>query len=121
VSRPETPPGALGRVSPGHQYIGASAGARPDATAEAPDQPSDPTAEATRLSHEEARTLKQLAQQAFGYREGERRLRADLGFEVDERLTLRHLAAHTTPAQYARLRAEYEAVVQQVQALDVPG
>jgi hypothetical protein len=47
-----------------------------------------------RLSQDQARELKRLAQQAFGYAEGERRLRVDLGFEPDERTTLRHLAAH---------------------------
>ena len=40
-----------------------------------------------------------MAQHAFGYGPGERRLRADLGFEVGESLTLRHLAAHVTAVQ----------------------
>jgi hypothetical protein len=43
--------------------------------------PPDP--EATRLTHDQARELKRIVQAAFGYQEGERRLRADLGFEVD--------------------------------------
>jgi hypothetical protein len=47
--------------------------------------------------------LKQLAQTTFGYSEGERRLRHDLGFKPDERLTLRHLAAHVTTEQYQTL------------------
>jgi len=51
---------------------------------------------AQRLTQDQARELKQVAQTAFGYPEGERRLRHDLGFEVDEKLTLRHLAAHVS-------------------------
>jgi hypothetical protein len=75
----------------------------------------------SRISHDQARELKRLAQQAFGdYREGERRLRADLGFEVDERLTLRHLAAHVSAAQYEVLRADYEAHLQAEVDADVP-
>jgi len=73
--------------------------------------PSDP--EATRLTPDQARALKRLAQQVFGYEAGARRLRQDLGFEPEESLTLRHLAAHVTVAQYAALRARYEA--------DMPG
>lgn len=60
-----------------------------------------------RMSQDDARTLKQLAQQAFGFAEGERRLKADLGFEPDERTTLRHLAA--TAARWSSL-AELPAV-----------
>src|SRR5882724_8559231 len=57
--------------------------------------PPDPhPPQAIRLTHDQARALKQVAQTTFGYPEGERRLRADLGFEPDERLTLRHLCAH---------------------------
>ncbi len=69
---------------------------------------------AERISQAEARTLKATAQHAFGYREGERRLRADLGFEVSESLTLRHLAAHVTAAQYATLREAYEAALREM-------
>jgi hypothetical protein len=63
---------------------------------------------ATRLTSDQDRTLKQLAQQAFGYAEGERRLRHDLGFEPDEKLTLRHLAAHVTVAQAQALVETYQ-------------
>jgi len=76
--------------------------------------------QATRLTQDQARDLKQLAQHAFGYREGARRLRADLGFEVDEALTLRHLGAHVTAAQYATLREAYEAALRQEVESDVP-
>jgi hypothetical protein len=80
-----------------------------------------PEAEVTpgaRITQDEARELKKAAQQAYGYREGERRLRADLGFEVDEALTLRHLAAHVRVEQYARLRAAYGATLRQEVAAD---
>jgi hypothetical protein len=73
----------------------------------------------TRLTHDQARELKKLAQVAFGYQEGERRLRADLGFASDERLTLRHLAAHGTAAQYHTLRADYERVLRETVEADV--
>jgi hypothetical protein len=75
---------------------------------------------AVRLSRDQARALKQVAQTTFGYPEGERRLRADLGFEPDERLTLRHLAAHVTVAQYAALMATYDATLRQEVEGDVP-
>jgi hypothetical protein len=65
--------------------------------------------------------LKQLAQQAFGYREGGRRLQADLGFEVDEALTLRHLAAHVPVERYQALMAAYEAALRPQVEADVPG
>jgi hypothetical protein len=73
----------------------------------------------SRLSRDQGRELKRLVQVAFGYREGERRLRQDLGFEVDERLTLRHLAAHVSAARYEVLRAEYEAHVKTAVDADV--
>jgi hypothetical protein len=76
--------------------------------------------EATRLTQDQARELKKLAQTAFGYAEGERRLRADLGFEPDEKLTLRHLAAHVTAAQYAALLTAYEATLRHEVEADVP-
>ena len=76
--------------------------------------------ETTRLSRDQARDLKRLAQTAFGYREGEKRVRQDLGFEPEESLTLRHLAAHVTMAQYAALMATYEAILQQVVEADLP-
>jgi hypothetical protein len=75
---------------------------------------------ATRLTPDQARELKKLAQTAFGYVEGERRLRHDLGFEPDERLTLRHLAAHVTPEQYQALMDAYTAVLCQQGEADVP-
>ena len=79
-----------------------------------------PSDGAYRISRDEARELKQRAQHAFGYREGERRLRQDLGFEPDESLTLRHLAAHVTVAQYTTLRATYEAALREAVEADVP-
>jgi hypothetical protein len=97
---------------------GARTGA--DATPLVPLPPGEGEASAERISKDEARTLKQLAQHAFGYREGERRLRADLGFEPDESLTLRHLAAHVTVAQYETLLATYQAQRQAEDAHDVP-
>jgi hypothetical protein len=55
-----------------------------------------------------------LAQTAFGYAEGERRLRHDLGFEVEEKLTLRHLAAHVTTERYqALMESDTAALLQQ--------
>jgi hypothetical protein len=75
---------------------------------------------ADRLTQDQARELKRLAQQTFGYRAGEARLRQGLGFEVDEALTLRHLAAHTTAAQYAALHAAYEAHLREAVEADVP-
>jgi hypothetical protein len=72
-----------------------------------------------RMSTDEARQLKALAHTAFGYREGERRLRADLGFEPDEALTLRHLAAQVPPARYQALLAAYQAALRQAVESDV--
>jgi hypothetical protein len=79
---------------------------------------SDP--EATRLSQDQARELKRLAQTVFGFADGERRLRADLGFEADERLTLRHLCAHVTLAQAQPLLDGYTALLRQAVEADVP-
>jgi hypothetical protein len=67
--------------------------------------------QATKLTTDQARQLKQLAQTAFGFREGERRLRADLGFEPDESLTLRHLCAHVSPVRAQPLLEAYAAVI----------
>jgi hypothetical protein len=64
--------------------------------------------------------LKKLAQTVFGYPESERRLRHDLGFEPDERLTLRHLCAHVTVDQYQALTESYTAILQQAVETDVP-
>jgi hypothetical protein len=80
--------------------------------------PTDP--EATRLSQDEARQLKRVAQTAFGYREGEKRLRQDLGFEPEESLTLRHLAAHVSPERYATLMDAYGQVLRQAVEADRP-
>jgi hypothetical protein len=86
-----------------------------------PDRPDVPEGEPpTRLTPDQARTLKQLAQQAFGYAEGERWLRHDLGFEPDERLTLRHLVAHVTVEQYQALMEGYTAIVQRAGDAHVP-
>ena len=80
-----------------------------------------PSAEGNgRLTQDHARELKQVAQTAFGYAEGERRLRHDLGFEVDARLTLRHLAAHVTTERYQTLRDRYTAILRQAVDADVP-
>jgi hypothetical protein len=76
--------------------------------------------EATRLTPDQARELKKLAQTAFGHAEGERRLRYDLGFEPDECLTLRHLAAHVTTEQYQTLMENYTAILKQTVETDVP-
>jgi len=75
--------------------------------------PTPPEDKATRLTTDQARRLQSLAQQAYGYKEGERRLRADLGFEPDEKLTLRHLAAHVTVEQYQALMDTYETALRQ--------
>jgi hypothetical protein len=50
----------------------------------------------------------------------ERRLRHDLGFEPEERLTLRHLCAHVTTDQYQTLTGSYTAILQQKVEADVP-
>jgi hypothetical protein len=75
---------------------------------------------AERLSRDQARALKALAQQAFGYAAGEARLRQDLGLEEGKALTLMRIAAHTTAAQYATLREAYEATLRQEVEADVP-
>jgi hypothetical protein len=80
--------------------------------------PTDP--ETTRLTHDQARELKRIVQAAFGYQEGERRLRADLGFEVDERLSLRHLCAHVSVAQYQTCMDAYGQVLRQTVEADRP-
>jgi hypothetical protein len=83
-----------------------------------PPDPNPP--QVPRLTHDQARDLKKLAQAAFGYADGERRLRADLGFEPDEKLTLRHLAAHVTVAQYQTLMDGYAAILRQAVEVDLP-
>jgi hypothetical protein len=82
--------------------------------------PDHSAGEVTRLSHDQARELKKLAQTVFGYPEGARRLRHDLGFEPDERLTLRHLCAHVTVEQCQTLTESYTATLQQAVEADVP-
>jgi hypothetical protein len=93
-----------------------------EAITSSPDHPAELAfaPEATRLTPDQARELKKLAQTAFGYAEGERRLRHDLGFEPDERLTLRHLAAHVTTEQYQALMDTYTAILRQQVDADVP-
>jgi hypothetical protein len=44
----------------------------------------------------------------------------DLGFEPNEQLTLRHLAAHVPRAQYAALMLSDEATLRQEGDADVP-
>jgi hypothetical protein len=78
------------------------------------------TPETPRLTSDQARALKQLAQTTFGYPEGERRLRTALGFEPDERLTLRHLCAHVTVEQAQTLMDGYAAIVRQAVEADLP-
>jgi hypothetical protein len=86
-----------------------------------PGMPDAPEGEVvTRLSRDQARDLKKLAQTAFGYLEGEKRLRHDLGFEVGERLTLRHLVAHVTGEQYQTLMDGYTAILRQAVEADLP-
>src|SRR5882724_10594223 len=76
--------------------------------------------ETTRVTRDQARDLKRLAQTAFGYREGEERLRQDLGFEPEESLTLRQLAAHVTVEQYATVMDGYAQVLRQEVEADLP-
>jgi hypothetical protein len=78
------------------------------------------TPEATRLTADQARDLKKLAQTVFGFADGERRLRADLGVEADARLTLRHLCAHVTVAQAQTLMDGYTALLRQAVESDLP-
>jgi hypothetical protein len=123
---------ALAALGIGTQFVGhdltegehvADAPVRPlaptNGAAPAPPRPL-PEGEATRLAHDQARELKKLAPLAFGYAEGERRLRHDLGFEPDERLTLRHLVAHVTVAQAQTLMDGYAQVLRQVVEADLP-
>jgi hypothetical protein len=76
--------------------------------------------EGSRISRDQARELKRLAQAAFGYAAGEQRLRQDLGLDADARLTLMRLAAHTTAAQYQALVEAYSADLQASVEADVP-
>jgi hypothetical protein len=89
-----------------------------DTEAALPQGEADPE---SRISRDQARQLKALAQSAFGYAAGERQLRQDLGLANDARLTLMRISAHTTAAQYAALVARYEAALRQAVEADVPG
>jgi hypothetical protein len=80
--------------------------------------PPDP--EATRLTHDQARELKKLAHAAFGYVEGSRKLRQDLGFEPEESLTLRHVAAYISVEQYQTCMDAYAQVLRQAVEADLP-
>jgi hypothetical protein len=80
--------------------------------------PTDP--EATRLTHDQARELKKLSGLAFGYADGSRWLRQDLGFEPEESLSLRHLSAHVSPERYATLMDAYGQVLRQAVEADLP-
>jgi hypothetical protein len=83
--------------------------------------PPDPhPPKATRLTHDQARKLNKLAHAAFGYVEGSRKLRQDLGFEPEESLTLRHLAAHVSVVQAQTLMDGYAAILQQAVEADLP-
>ena len=75
---------------------------------------------AARISRDEARELKKLAQTAFGFAAGERRLRADLGLDAGKPLTLTRLQAHVTAAQYQALMDGYAQVLRQAVDADVP-
>jgi hypothetical protein len=85
-----------------------------------PSNPDPPGEGAVRLTPDQARDLKKLAHAAFGYVEGSRRLRQDLGFEPEESLTLRHLAAHVSVAQYQTLMDAYGQVLRQAVEADLP-
>jgi hypothetical protein len=123
---------ALAALGIGTQFVGqdltegdhvADAPVRPPASSNghAPAPPLPPDAgEPTRLTSDQARDLKKLAQTAFGFADGERRLRADLGFAEGERLTLRHLCAHVTPAQAQTLMDGYTALLRQAVEADLP-
>jgi hypothetical protein len=73
-----------------------------------------------RITRDAARSLKALAQHAFGYAEGERRLRHDLGFEVEEPLTLMRLVKYVSPERYQALVHAYTAQLQAGVDADVP-
>jgi hypothetical protein len=65
--------------------------------------------EAGRITRDQARELKKLAQTTFGFAEGERQLRHDPGFEVDEPLTLMRLVTSVSPERYQALVDNYTA------------
>jgi hypothetical protein len=89
-------------------------------TAIAPDPLPPGEGEASRLTPDQARELKKLAQTVFGFPASETRLRQDLGFTPEEKLTLRHLAAHVTAAQYQALMEAYTAQLRQEVEADLP-
>jgi hypothetical protein len=123
---------ALAALGIGTQFVGQDL-TEGEHVADAPVRPLAPTngagaapplhpgeGETARLTHDQARELKRVAQAAFGYAEGERRLRADLGFEPDEGLTLRHLVAHVSVEVYATLMDAYAQVLRQAIEADLP-
>jgi hypothetical protein len=61
-----------------------------------------------------------LVQVTFGDRADERLPQHDLGFELDERRTLRHLAMYVSEAQYDTLQAAYKAQLRQQVEAGVP-
>lgn len=73
-----------------------------------------------RISRDEARQLKALAQSTFGYAAGERQLRQDLGLDATKALTLLRIVAHCPPERYQALRAGYEAHLKAEIDVDVP-
>jgi hypothetical protein len=75
---------------------------------------------AERISRDQARELKKLAQMAYGFAAGERRLRQDLGLDEGKPLTLTRLQAHVTAAQYQALMDGYAQVLRQEVESDVP-
>jgi hypothetical protein len=125
---------ALAALGIGTQFVGqdltegdhvADAPVRPPASSNGHAPEADVTTgteppQTTRLTHDQARDLKKLAQTTFGYPDGEKRLHHDLGFEVGERLTLRHLCAHVTVEQYQTLMDGYAAILQQAVEADLP-
>jgi hypothetical protein len=73
-----------------------------------------------RISRDQARELKKVAQTAYGFAAGERRLREDLGLEVGTPITLMRLEAHVSPERYAALIQTYEGDLKAAVEADVP-
>jgi hypothetical protein len=72
------------------------------------------------ITQDQARELKKTAQVAFGFRKGEARLRADLGWSPEKPVTLRSLVVHVPPDRYAALLGEYRQALRQSVDADVP-
>jgi hypothetical protein len=72
-----------------------------------------------RISRDQARDLKKLAQAAFGFTAGEQQLREDLGLEEGKPLTLMRLQAHVSPERYAAVLADYQTALRQEMERDV--